>query len=133
MSKWIRRWQIDGSKGKVWVVSEDRNGDFGCSCPVWKFRRIQCHHIKAVQAGASKLRFAITGKATIVEMSNFTIPKYDADENVLYIPRSRILSSDEYADVARAMIEHGYTMEEFREMYCLGDHWTATYLFRLLG
>lgn len=47
---WIRsKWEVPGSKGKKWVVSIDDNGDYGCSCPAWKFRRQECKHIKAVK------------------------------------------------------------------------------------
>ena len=132
MSKWIRTWEIDGSKGKTWRVSEDRDGNYGCSCPVWKFKRIQCHHIEAVRKGASKLRFAMVGKADIIDSNS---SRYDPDTNELYLPPYISSYSDSYklAEVAKLMLEHGFTMEEFREKYRLDEDWTATYLFRLLG
>lgn len=132
MSKWIRKWQIDGSKGKTWTVSEDADGNYGCSCPVWKFKRIQCHHIEAVRKGASKLRFAMVGKAVIVDSGSC---RYDPDNNALYLPNymSHYRDTSELARIAKMMLEHGFTMEEFRNRYDLSDDWTATYLFRLLG
>jgi len=130
-NKWIQKWYIDGSKGKTWTVAMDADGNYGCSCPVWRFKRIQCHHIEAVKNGASKLKFALVGKAELIEWAKTEV-KYDADTNELFIPTSRPMPTDKYAKVAKAMLEHGYTMEEFREQYYLADHWTATYLFRLL-
>lgn len=45
MSQWVQSWDIEGSKGDVYRVSVDRNGCYGCSCPVWKFKRLECKHI----------------------------------------------------------------------------------------
>jgi len=128
MSKWINTWLIDGSKGKTWAVSIDKDGNYGCSCPVWKFKRIQCHHIEAVKKGASKLHTAMVGKPELIKDG---VLEYDADNNVLHIPHYH--SSNTLPSIAKIMLEHGFTMEEFRERYNLSDDWTATYLFRLLG
>jgi len=129
MDKWTRKWLIDGSKGKTWTVAEDREGNYACSCPVWKFRRLQCHHIEAVKKGASKLLFALIGKAELVRGHTLS---YDPDTNTLHIPYITERTPD-LPSIAKKMLEHGFTMEEFREQYGLGDEWTATYLFRLLG
>lgn len=51
MGRWVKKWKIPGSKGNVWTVAIDKDGNYGCSCPLWKFKRIQCHHIEAVKAG----------------------------------------------------------------------------------
>jgi hypothetical protein len=47
--KWIKKWQVNGSNGHVWTVSKSKTGEWGCSCPVWKFRRQECHHILSVK------------------------------------------------------------------------------------
>jgi len=133
MSKWINTWLIDGSKGKTWKVSIDKDGNYGCSCPVWKFKRIQCHHIEAVRKGASKLRTAMVGKPEIVDSGNSVLICYDPDTNKLYIPQRLWLTPmEQVIKIAKLMLEHGFTMEEFRERYGLTDDWTATYLFRLI-
>lgn len=50
MSKWIKKWQVPKSSGdSFWVVSQGELGEWGCSCPRWKFKREQCHHIQAVK------------------------------------------------------------------------------------
>lgn len=45
MAMWIKKWNVEGSTGNTYVVSQDENGEFGCSCPVWTFRRKVCKHI----------------------------------------------------------------------------------------
>ena len=51
MSVWVEKWEVEGSNGKTWVVSVDVNGNYGCSCPVWKFKREECKHIRKVLSG----------------------------------------------------------------------------------
>lgn len=51
-SQWVRKWAVPGSKGNTWTVSVDETGlNYGCSCPVWRFKRQDCKHIDAVKAG----------------------------------------------------------------------------------
>lgn len=47
---WINKWQIPGSKGKTWTVAINDRDEFACSCPVWKFRRQECKHIRQIKA-----------------------------------------------------------------------------------
>lgn len=49
MSTWGQRWSIEGTRGDVYTVAIDGNGEYGCSCPAWKFRRQECRHIKEVK------------------------------------------------------------------------------------
>lgn len=50
MSRWVgQRWYIEGTRGDVYTVAIDENGEYGCSCPAWKFRRQECRHIKEVK------------------------------------------------------------------------------------
>ena len=51
MSRWIQKWKVEGSQGAVWIVAKDDQGRYGCSCPLWKFKRVQCHHILKVLLG----------------------------------------------------------------------------------
>ena len=52
--KWIRRWDVpsESDPEKSYVVAQDVDGDYGCSCPAWRFRgRRECRHIEAVKNG----------------------------------------------------------------------------------
>jgi len=42
--RWKQRWYVSS-----YTVSMDENGNFGCSCPHWKFRREECKHIREVK------------------------------------------------------------------------------------
>jgi hypothetical protein len=57
MTRWVKRWEVMGRSGKIWVVAQDVDGNYGCSCPVWKFHRKECHHIVEV-----KENLAIVGR-----------------------------------------------------------------------
>jgi hypothetical protein len=43
--RWRRRWTIYGDELTEYTVAQDASGQFGCSCPRWKFKREQCKHI----------------------------------------------------------------------------------------
>ena len=50
---WVQKWNVESSTGdKVYRVALDKNGDWGCDCPAWKFRRQECRHIRAVKEQA---------------------------------------------------------------------------------
>jgi hypothetical protein len=52
--KWVKRWDAPGSNGKIWRVAVDKDGKYGCSCPRWKFKREECHHILAIKQNQGK-------------------------------------------------------------------------------
>lgn len=52
--KWVKRWEVEGSSGNTYVVAIDDDGNYGCSCPVWKFRRLECKHILQVKANGGQ-------------------------------------------------------------------------------
>lgn len=44
--KWIKRWKVKSDNGNgEYTVAVDSKGNYGCSCPVWKFKRQECKHI----------------------------------------------------------------------------------------
>jgi hypothetical protein len=44
--KWVKRWKVNSDNGNgEYTVAVDLKGNYGCSCPVWKFRRQECKHI----------------------------------------------------------------------------------------
>ena len=49
---WIEKYEVPKSKGDGnWIVSKSDTEQWGCSCPVWKFKRQECKHIRAVKDG----------------------------------------------------------------------------------
>ena len=55
--KWIKKWKVPKSLGDgFWTVSLSDENTWGCSCPIWIFRRQECHHIKLVKNGGGILK-----------------------------------------------------------------------------
>ena len=53
--RWIRKWKVISlNSGKEYKVAHDRQMKWGCSCPAWIFKRIQCDHIVKVQDGGGE-------------------------------------------------------------------------------
>ena len=74
--KWVKRWEVEGSNGNVWIVGLDENGNYGCSCPRWKFKREECHHIERIKASGGNeivLRTARPGNVPEVTIDGDTV------------------------------------------------------------
>lgn len=119
-SRWIRKWEARGSKGATWTVSQDNEGNFGCSCPVWKFQRQECKHIQEIKGlleyqkthgladtGTEKPKYvlAMVGK-----------PTFNEEKNELLIPLVRFGDMHMEATICHHMLKRGYTMHEIREL-----------------
>jgi hypothetical protein len=53
MGKWIKQWKVASSSdpSKVYTISQDTEGGYGCSCKAWTLGRKECRHIREVKAG----------------------------------------------------------------------------------
>lgn len=51
MATWVRTTAIqsDSKPGLYYQVGITDKGQYGCSCPHWKFRRAECKHIRQVK------------------------------------------------------------------------------------
>jgi predicted ABC-type ATPase len=48
---WVEKWKVPSeSSDKVYTVSRDTEGRWGCSCPAWIYRRLVCKHIRQMKA-----------------------------------------------------------------------------------
>lgn len=48
--EWVERHEVASSDlERMYTVSRHRDGHWGCSCPVWKFKRQECKHIDEVR------------------------------------------------------------------------------------
>jgi len=67
--KWDKKWKVSSGVGGDYVVAYATDTiTYGCSCPVWKFRREKCKHIAAVEQ-------AVSGKL----FTGFTITQISKD------------------------------------------------------
>jgi len=75
--KWVKRWEVPKSDGVgYWIVAIDEDSNYGCSCPVWKFRRQECHHIRLVKEGHYEGYFADQVISRIQNQEVETVKEY---------------------------------------------------------
>ena len=122
MSKWVRKIKVPAStEGQFWTVAQDAEGNWGCSCPVWKFSRKKCKHILFAQLGGGKQRPDYV-------LANVNRPKFDEDNNRLLIPLLRMPDKFPYmeASICYSLLKHGYTISDIRVLrYSLPREWTT--------
>lgn len=65
--KWVERWAVGSDSGdETYTVAMDADGDYGCSCPVWRrFRGKECKHIKMIKMSADTPEIKIKKEETI--------------------------------------------------------------------
>ena len=121
--KWIKRFKVQSSSGNGdYIVAIDREGNYGCSCPVWKFRRQECHHIKQVKLfGEKELK---VNKKPIAIPAKVTKPIFK-NGTILY-PLVPIYPSDIHmeATIDVFMMKYGYSFSEVKERRHLPNSWT---------
>ena len=79
--KWVKKYEVPRSSGEgVWVVSQSETEEWGCGCPVWKFGRNECKHIKAVKGGEYD---EVEGPNASIVFANVREVKKDKNGNVL--------------------------------------------------
>jgi len=122
--RWVKRWQVPSSDGsKTYTVAVDANGNYGCSCPAWKFRRIECHHIRRVKTGGGM-------EKKLAPLPNVVFacvwkPKYKPETNELYVPLVAIGDTHMEATICYYLLKYGYSMVQVREMRHIPNQWTA--------
>jgi len=123
--KWIKRWEVPKSSGDGnWVVALDKDGNYGCSCPIWKFKRQECHHIKQIKMNGGK-EVALQEKPEY-RLAKVNKPKLDEATNRLLIPLIAIPDSHMMeATICFYMLKHGYSMGEVRQIRHIPHEWTA--------
>lgn len=71
--RWVKQWQIEGNSGTIHTVSVSDDGTWGCSCPVWKFKRKECHHIMEVKVQESWNEADVSN---IIKLKSMLINRY---------------------------------------------------------
>jgi hypothetical protein len=74
MARWVRGWDVESdSSDKIYRVSLGDNEEWGCSCPVWKFRRQECKHILKIK---SEINWQEGNMVEVVKLKSELIAKY---------------------------------------------------------
>lgn len=122
--KWVRRWEVEGNSGHTWVVAVDRDGNYGCSCPVWKFQRKECHHIAQIKNRSEDDEYESIVKPRYV-IARVLKPEYNKEHNELRVPLVGL--PDTYnmeQTICYYMLKHGFSMSEIKEIRHLTKDWT---------
>ena len=112
--KWIKKWTVQGSKCP-WTVAVTEDGQYGCSCPRWKFQRAprtDCHHIQLVKDNPDLDANVPTVKPEYV-LVMADRPTREGDK--LLIPLVTPGDTDMEATICAFMLENGWSMGEVRE------------------
>jgi len=121
--RWVKRWEIEGSNGHIWIVALDKDGNYGCSCPIWKFKRRECHHI--LQVKNSNLEQKELFEKPKYVLANVLKPTYDAETNILSCPLVAIPDAQMMeVTICYYLIKHGYSMSEIRQLRRIPNDWT---------
>lgn len=122
--KWVKRWKVPSSSGNGdYTVAIDKDGNYGCSCPVWKFRRQECHHIKLVKLG--NLQAEVNRSLPQYILAKVNKPIYNEAKNELLIPLIAIPDACMMeATICFYMLKYGYSMGQIQEIRHLPSHWT---------
>jgi len=125
--KWVQKFIIPGSNGAEWTVGIDAEGGFGCSCPVWKFKRQECKHIREVKDNIDILVSNLPGEANKPNVVLAKVYKPELRNGELYIPLVPFGDVDMSATIVYHMMKCGYTMREIRKIRgcCCPESWTA--------
>ena len=123
--RWLKRWEVPRSSGDGnWIVAIDKDGNYGCSCPVWKFKRQECHHIKLVKQGNGVLVQKDQRPRYVLARVNKPILKTETNEllvPLVGIPDVHMME----ATICWYLLRYGYSMGEVREIRHIPREWTA--------
>jgi len=114
--QWIKKWKVLRSSGDgFWTVSLSDEGTWGCSCPVWKFRRQECHHIKLVKNGGGAPEEEVRKPDYVLAQVNK--PVFDRGNKRLFVPLVGIPDTCMMeATICYYMFKYGYSMREIRQI-----------------
>ena len=131
--RWVKRWRVPSSSGEGhWIVAIDKDGNYGCSCPVWKFRRQECHHIKQVKAGGGEpMNGGEPKKRPEYILARVLKPIHKEETNELLIPLVALGPEGTHmeATICYYMLKHGYSIGEIRQIRHLPKGWTAEAIY----
>ena len=110
--KWIKKWTVAGSTCD-WIVSLAESGEYGCSCPLWKFRREQCHHIQYIRDHPD---LAANAPAILPEYVLTVCGQPQRKDDRLLIPLVTPGNTHQEATICAFLLGQGYSMKAVREV-----------------
>ena len=130
--RWVKRWHVPKSSGEgAWTVAVDRLGNWGCSCPIWKFKRLECHHIISIKANGGKGNNITPKEKARYVLAKVLRPVYKEKTNELFIPLVAIPDAMMMeATICYNLMKHGYSFSEVRALrHHLPGSWTKAAIF----
>jgi len=121
--RWVKRWEVPKSSGDGnWIVAIDKDGNYGCSCPVWKFKRQECHHIKLIKLGGGE----VVNQSQRPEYVLANVLKPKVIDGKLLCPLIAIPDAMRMeVTICYYLLKNGYSMGEIRELRRIPRDWTA--------
>jgi len=125
---WVKKWYIESeNSNRKYTVSLSDEDTWGCSCPAWKFNRIECKHIIRVKLNPERYK-EIEDQLPKPEyvLARVEKPTYDKKNNRLLIPLISIVPYDVFMEafICYTMIKYGYKWKEVIEIRHLNPVWT---------
>lgn len=126
MSKWTKKWRVNGSNGNVYIVASDKTRQYGCSCPAWKFRRIECKHIKFIKREQPEADGIVEVKKIPYRFYNIPHPYYDEKEGIIKLPLVPLDPSglNLEVEICVCLMENGYSWGDVKDIRHLPNQWT---------
>ncbi len=125
MAKWVKKWQVPRSQSDgVWIVSQAEDGSWGCSCPRWKFKREQCHHIAAVQQNPGA--YDTENPKTLPEIIPGNVEACEIVDGLCLHPLIPIPDNGLLATIVYDLLKLGYSFGQIKaRFHMIPRQWTA--------
>ena len=123
--KWIKKWKVESENGnKNYVVALSDKNEWGCSCPAWKFHRIECKHIIRVKLNPELYKGPLEKPKYV--LAKIEKPIFKEKENELLVPLIRIEPYDYKMEalICYMMAKYGYLWKEIKKIRHLNPVWT---------
>lgn len=122
MPKWVKKWDVGShsTPGEFYVVSLAEDGSYGCSCPRWKFKRVQCGHIEDVLAGHVAPRGEEQKVEPVIVLANVREVTLTDDDRVL-VPLMPIGDTHFEAALVYDLLQAGVRWGTVKKRYSLAE------------
>ena len=135
--KWIIRWKVENSAGDgYWTVAIDKKGNYGCSCPVWKFKRKECKHIKYVKENPNTETNKTEIKHPDLIPANVLRPTLNKDKNQILYPLVPLNGNFVWmeATICYFLMEQEFSWSEVKQhRKHLPTTWTKKAVYEYIG